>query len=304
MGALTPTITSTLLAVMQVNSITEPSSSSSAVVKFDYPNDIIQVIFDTRAQNAVQKISEFAKQLQSLHIVERHENPGSMWFYNANGGDEILNVHNYPVELKEYLLTQSITFEKIIQQNGKFSHLVEVGCGDLENLKLAHNNSLPYLGLDFSALPILQALEKIRRKKIENADCKHLNILSVLPEHVIRPGMTSPVIIFPFNVFGNIAPITELLCRLHAIRGATSLISIYKTDEETNQMRKDYYEKCGYENIQSSEDETGMWFTSDQGLYTVAYSSTYLLKLFTSLGFHCAIHPCGKYGWVFEATSA
>ena len=45
-------------------------------------------------------------------------------------------------------------FTKIIQEKSKYNLLVEVGCGELENITIASSNNMKYIGLDFSATRI------------------------------------------------------------------------------------------------------------------------------------------------------
>jgi hypothetical protein len=108
-----------------------------------------------------------------------------------------------------------------------------------------------------------------------------------------------PLIIFPFNVFGNIAPISLLLSKLR-LMNTDFLISVYKNDSSTIEMRRKYYLNCGYNNLETIKDQTGFLFKSHEGLYTVAYDKYYLINLLGAFGFVVETLE-SKYGFAIYA---
>lgn len=105
------------------------------------------------------------------------------------------------------------------------------------------------------------------------------------------------IIIFPFNVFGNIAPISLVLCKLRAHK-IDFLLFVYKNNDETIQMRKQYYKNCGYKEIEICKNAMGILFKSREGLYTIAYHKEYLYSLLKAFDFDVCVSE-SKYGFVF-----
>jgi WD40 repeat protein len=255
---------------------------------------------------SVKKLHSFLDKLSKLGISETHQNRDAMWFYAANGGNEILNVRNYPQTLLTFLEKERAAFLKGISQakaERGYNVLVEVGCGELENIKIAQDTQLKYAGVEFSPGAAAAANRKISRNRIENATVQCVDILDLKPEDLAFNGEDRPIFIFPFNLLGNIAPISLLFSKLLYL-GYDFMVSIYKTDSPTNTMRLAYYQNCGYKSIAMNEDDKGnIIFSSDEGLYTVAYSQRYLAKLLSAMGFKVSTSESSEYGLMLYAQS-
>lgn len=285
------------LYVFQVLDLSTPE------LRIDYQKDTVKIVFRTMSQfNQYQVVINFIHRLKEMGLRELHENKNAMWFY-SNSGNEILNIHNYPPTLQEFLLEESKMMTEILQLSN-YTTLVEVGCGQMVNFELAKRNNMRYLGIDFSPQAILSAQTEIERtpEKYPKASVACINFFEMGQHTHLFRTHDRPVFFLPFNLFGNIAPISLLLVKLRQIQ-ADLLISIYNTSPETNQMRHNYYLNCGYKNIVTRADETGVVFSSDEGLYTVAYDKHYLTELFQRLGFNVSTMDSGKYGYILYAKS-
>ncbi|MDF2940506.1 MAG: Serine/threonine protein kinase [Gammaproteobacteria bacterium] len=239
-----------------------------------------------------QLIEQFIQRLMQWGIPELHENGDALWFYTNAGGDQILTYTNYPPSLQHYLREEFETCAAIIRGKPDNTVVVEVGCGELENLALTTVQSphLAYIGFDFAAERILAANQKIAKQGIGSrvrAEC--FNILGIDRKSLKLRESQSPILLFPFNLFGNIAPISLLICRLVQAR-LECLISMYQNTPQALQMRRDYYTNCGYQHLESVEGPTGVVFKSDEGLYTVAYSEKYVGDLFRTFGYVVNVH--------------
>ena len=108
---------------------------------------------DLNDSRAFQVFIDFIHHLEEMGINELHENKYALWFYTNNGGDEILNVHSYPVTLQTFLKQEALAVSAFLSKHeATYSTFVEVGCGHMVNLPLANQHQLRYLGLDFSPM--------------------------------------------------------------------------------------------------------------------------------------------------------
>lgn len=272
-------------------------------ITIDYQNNTLNIVFrDLNQSDQFYALINFINRLKGMEIKEWHENISAMWFY-ANRGNEILNVHNYPPKLQEFLRGEFAMMNELLKRKtNDYGVLVEVGCGQMVNFELAIRNKIDYLGMDFDPEAIRTAQMEIDRnpEKYPNARVECLNFFEIAQHtHLFRTDK-KPVFFLPFNLFGNIAPISLLLARLRQIK-ADLLISIYKTDDKTNEMRLAYYERCGYKNIETRKDETGYVFSSAEGLYTVAYEKNYITGLIKSFGFSVTTMESGQHGYLLHA---
>ena len=74
------------------------------------------------------------------------------------------------------------------------------------------------------------------------------------------------------------------------------LICSYLTDYVTNNIRREYYDNCGYESIECLENNKGVFFSSDSGLSTVAYHPEYFIKLCAQKGVRVDSVALGNIG--------
>lgn len=256
------------------------------VVKFDF-NRSCKIAFtyfpSENYRIFLGKLIEFLVFLKQLGLCEFHENKHALWFYTNSGGSEILNHQNYPERLVKFLRDEKESFKKIIE-SGEYDGIIEIGCGNLENIDLAVGRK--YLGIDFSSHRVVSANALIAKEGIKNARVELLNVLNIDPGDLneFMKEVKRPLMIFPFNVIGNVAPISLLLLRLRLLE-IDLAVSIYKTTDIVNEIRKEYYETCGYTDVIYKQDFLGTYFVSENGLYTVAYHDDYVISLLNYFGF-------------------
>ena len=291
------------IEVLDINKLMSPE------IIIDYLSSELHVLFKKVINEKYVNVDvtlQFIRKLQAMGLPELHENKNALWFYSNDDGLEILNDLNYTKELKEFLKYEKELFTTCIKKVQNYSILIEVGCGIGENLDIATSNKLNYIGLDFSANKIIKFRKKLETIINQTVDkslqltAKCLNVMDFLDKEYIEklPQDGNKVIIFPFNVFGNIAPISLLLSKLKT-HNMDFLISIYKNDPKTVIMRKEYYKNCGYKKIEMYEDEFGSSFQSSEGLYTIAYNEVYLSNLIKAFGFNVDVSQ-SEYGLVFH----
>ena len=282
-------------------------------VAVDYEQTIVKrltIKFNMKVAESIEHkkmlkcVIEFVEHLKTLQLQEVNENTDALWFYAANGGEEILNFTNYPTGINEFLEEERFQTNAILNDAGnRYTILVEVGCGSMENVALAINNNLKYLGVDFTAPRIIEAKERIRQQKMEGVSVQHLDIVNFNESELAHLSTERAVFMFPFNLLGNIAPIVKFMARFNHF-GHDMLLSIYKTDEETNAIRLSYYKNCGYTNIRMIKNDQGVVFSSKEGLYTIAYDQDYLVNLLNAVGFTVNVFSSNRLGVVLHAMSS
>jgi len=278
-------------------------SICSPIVTIDFTKTVEINFRQINSRDAIYHILKFIRNLNDLRVRELHENVHALWFYANNGGDEILNHQNYPAKLKRFLAQEQKLFTDFVKST-KSNLVIEVGCGELENVEVANANNVSYLGLDFSPQRISKVQDKLRKGQIkklpgQRVNVKCVNIIKLDSGELELLPADQPVMIFPFNVIGNVAPISALFTNLRLLN-MSMLISIYKNDAASIAMRREYYESCEYKHIQMQNDPngTGVVFRSDEGLYTVAYDQSYLVKLLSAIGFNVIVsdEKASEYG--------
>lgn len=293
-----------LRSFLDILDVTNLKKSEPQVI-INYKLGQIHIIFPHTQepnQQFIYSLIEFIEKLNEHNMLEKHENPKALWFYSHNNGDEILKFKNYPRTLQDHLELEKKAFSSIITRTkGLYTVLVEVGCGaELENIEISKKTSLKYLGIEFSPTAAQAAQQTILAQNL-SAVVKCLNILKIRPDRLPLTEYDRPILIFPFNLLGNIAPISLLFSKLRAF-SYDFIVSIYRLDNGTETMRRAYYTKCGYKDIQVQTDEKGnVTFSSADGLYSVAYSAPYLTALLSELGFEVMNAPCSKHGSMIYA---
>lgn len=294
-----------LRSFLDIFDVTELSKIYPALL-IDYKNNSIQIGLnpaEVSSPQFTQQLIEFIEKLKEHGILERHENINALWFYSQNNGDEILKFRNYPPALQTHLAAEHQKFIKIIQtalSKQHYTHVVEVGCGaELENLQVAKKTNLKYLGVEFS--PSAAQMAQVRAGQQTDTAVKCLDVLKVSPKRLPLSPNDHPIFIFPFNLLGNIAPISLLFTKLRAF-SYDFIVSIYRLDSDTEKMRLAYYTNCGYTNINVNTDSKGnVTFSSPDGLYSVAYNRKYLEDLLATLGFKVKTYQSSKHGLMLYA---
>ncbi len=244
-------------------------------------------------------IKRFISWLENQGCNDYYYSPDSGWFYSTPPGRQIMKVKNFTVDIKTYLEEERAIFTRILgNPKTEYNIVVEAGCGALTNIEVA-NCKTPkprYIGIDFDTTEISNAQEKIRDTEgYENASAKYLTVLDISRQklNIAQSESEKPLILFPFNLIGNVAPISKLICNM-VTEKLDFVISLYTTTPRAVSMRRQYYENCGYRNIKHTIDPLkSSVFTSDTGMYTVAYDYAYIRNLLRSFGYltnHYSIH--------------
>lgn len=230
-------------------------------------------------------------------------------FYTQFGGDRLVDSHNYPPEINQYLRHEERLIFQIITTHG-YDYLIEVGCMDARALPITLALDISYYGVDIVDKYIKEAQAKIKLATqrhpslIAEAYCVSIyDLASCFQAHPlqINPNLSlNPLAIFPFNSFGNIED-PEKAARAVSDCGLDFLILTYRTDDYSTKVRKAYYQNCGYTGITTLNDERGIRFISSEGLNTVAYEENYI-KTLLGINFSIQEYPIAQVGVGYHGT--
>lgn len=212
-------------------------------------------------------------------------------FYASGSGDRLIDAGLLPPAVHEFLDTELTLLDAFVSD---FDVLVEAGSMHGLHLEWAIAHDISYLGLDIVPRYIERGRRSVEarglapdRFRFELAGAEDLATVTRPPGRALT--------LFPFNSFGNMTEPERVLAGLSAA-GTPFLISSYDTGPAATRRRREYYTACGYEGLRVTEDETGIRFTSPDGLDTMAYHPAYLLGRLRAHGLEGSVLPCGEFG--------
>jgi hypothetical protein len=222
-------------------------------------------------------------------------------FYEEGGGDRLMDPACHPPAITEFLLEERQMLSAIIDS---VDMLVEVGCMDGRNLDWALSHGKRYIGVDLNHRQINAAQRTVDERGLNDrvhfvaGDARHIDT-------VIAPAMggldpSRALLFFPFNSFGLIPGPTRALRSIQA-SGLHFFISSYQVTSVATACRAAYYQRCGYGALSVAEDERGVWFTSTEGLRSVAYHPRYLLGLCAASGLAATPTTWGKINQAYAS---
>ncbi|MDD3645940.1 MAG: radical SAM protein [Candidatus Gracilibacteria bacterium] len=204
-------------------------------------------------------------------------------FYSNNGGELLVDDDNYPQEIKDFLVNErNVTIDLLFR--GGYDLLFEVGCMNARNVNISLDLGIGYFGIDIVQRYIEEAKIKISSSGIKDSFVKVLSADKVKLDNIVIGASEKPLVLFPFNSFGNIENIRSTLLSFSAL-GFDLLISTYGTDDFSNEVRYNYYINCGYEGLQQNEGDESIVFSSNEGLHTSVYKEQWLRKLIKESGY-------------------
>lgn len=237
----------------------------------------------------------------TIDDLENHEKEDNYTFYASHLGKEILNHHNYPPDIREYLKCEHQTIHKLLSQNNgeQYDALLEIGCANARNLELASTLNLNYFGIDFIEKEIRLAEQKIKEQNI-TAVVKCMSFMHLTQKNTPVPLHARTICLLPFNLLGNIFDPVKAFKIMRNL-GYDMLVSTYRDDVLTDSITQ-YYHTCGLLNIQRTELRNGILFTSLNGFHSIIYKSHYLKRIATILNFNLSITDFSNIGKLYYFT--
>lgn len=185
-------------------------------------------------------------------------------------------------DVARYLEWETHQLGALIGESG-VNHLVELGCGTGRHIELAQSHGCRYDGIDLVAEMVATAqttiaIEDQERCRVQVGPCESL--CQLVGDRFDKDSIA----LYPFNFIGNVADPTVALAPLQKMKGR-ALVSCFQTSEFATAVRQAYYTNVLGSSPSASRVESGVLFTSAEGLKSYAFSPTYLAALFDGLGF-------------------
>lgn len=210
-------------------------------------------------------------------------------FYADRCGWKMFDTGSLTPAVREFLSEEAVALEGLMASR-QLDHLIEIGCGYGRYLRWAMARGYRYDGFD-----IVDWMVKIGRLRAKVANSQaggercRVHLASVVDiDRVLqvaeRPLPGRPIILFPFNCFGNLPQIDGTLLALRAV-GVDLAISGFTPDAGSTQARTEYYANCGDNGLQSQETRSGTLISSADGLRSYAYSVEFMEGLLKPYGF-------------------
>lgn len=203
-------------------------------------------------------------------------------FYEGTG-QQLVDERRYPSDIASYRRREN---EVAVGVASLYQVVLEVGCmsgcllyDSLRDLPLA------YIGIDVVESAVTSLRQKIADEQQVRA-LRHALTLDIVEVECISemlvPGRS--VAMFPFNSFGNLPDPIAVLDAL-ARAQLDVWIGTYDTCPNMTAVRREYYEAAAIGRVEEKTDESGVVFTSAQGLRSYAYSETWLRQQLVERGY-------------------
>ncbi len=201
-------------------------------------------------------------------------------FYDLEGGENLVNANNYPLEIIDYLQDEKQVIIDNLRKRG-YEGMLEIGCMEGRNLDVASKLGIKYIGIDIVKRFIESTNKKISVGGVNGfakiCDVKEIANLSQLLD-------SSFLGIFPFNSFGNVDSPKEALVSLSK-KNLDILILTYKTTERAVSVREKYLNSCGLIDLVKVKDSKGVVFRSKEGLCSYAYFPKTIFQWAKTVGY-------------------
>lgn len=181
---------------------------------------------------------------------------------------------HYTKALQEYFEQQQHVFESIVASEN-YTTVIEAGCGDGSFLfPTAVQMGINYYGVDKEPQAIAQLNKKIshisHQSKLEAVCADMHDFVEILADYDIP--LTDCLVVFPFNALGVMENPRHILSQISRL-GLDTLIFTYKTTDQAQILRRDYYCQLGFANLVRQQDTDGIAFRSEDGLLSYTYYS-------------------------------
>lgn len=216
--------------------------------------------------------------------------------YDSDWGVQILNPENYPLGVHEYLADERRYVESVADD---YDVIIEAGCFSGTYMLWAAKYGKSYVGLDVIPEFVIHAKSNARffklhpdRLEFHVFDLTELNRL-YQKSKILRQKPGAALLIIPFNLFGNIPDVDQLIDELKTWEGGF-IISNFLTNGLATETRRRYYLNCGLQGLSLRKEKAGVRFESVEGLNSTAYSTDWIEGEFD--GMNLATRQLGEVG--------
>lgn len=219
-------------------------------------------------------------------------------FYAAGAGDRLIDTSLLPARVQDFLDEELCVLGRLASG---FDVLVEVGSMHGLHLDWAAEHGKGYVGVDIIERYIDAGRQRVTDLDLPAQRYRFVHVGADRLSEVARPP-GSAVAFFPFNSFGNM---DDPLAVLDAVAGSgiRFLISSYGTDAWSTGIRLEYYNACGFTELEVREDLRGVRFTTPDGLNTIAFHEDYLLNRMAERGLGGSVVTLSGFGRLYLSRS-
>lgn len=208
-------------------------------------------------------------------------------FFEKEVADLLMNPACFPPEMVEFLSQERRMLDTF---RTSIDLLIEVGCHNGISLDWAIAHGKRYIGIDIASKCISFGREFLAKNNLCGEEYQFiLGEAGELDSLLSRESLQSfrCLIFFPFNIFGLIPDIIPVLTALNHL-DIPFMISSYPTTDYSTSCRYKYYQQCGYTQLRTTLSQNGVYFSCQEGLYTIAYHTDYLLAVCRAHGLSVA----------------
>lgn len=219
-------------------------------------------------------------------------------FYAGGAGDLLIDDSRYPPVIEDFLRAERALLDSLA---GEFDFLVEVGCMHGRHLDWAATRGKRYLGLDVVPRYVETGRKEAERRGLSPVDYRFILGPAERAHEFLRRQRVPPqraLLFFPFNSIGNMEEAGPVIAAI-SVSGARFLVSSYRVTARASQGRLEYYERCGYRDIEEVRDSKAVWFLSPDGLRTAAWRPRYVRELCARKGIPVRFNPFSEIGLAY-----
>lgn len=219
-------------------------------------------------------------------------------FYKSGLGTRLILEDNYPEEIHRYLIAELNLLGTIISD---YKAITEVGCMYGRYTDYVLERGCNYLGVDVVKSYIKEGRRLAKQKSYNRSRCRFKCIDAryihkiIFPKEMFGMRRSDNLIFYPFNCIGNMMGVSDVIDSLVNLN-SPFLICTYKTDNESTRARFDYYYRCKYAQLTCVRQDSGILFTSSDGLSTIAHDQNWLIGTFMERGVTVYPIPLSKIG--------
>ncbi|WP_114195802.1 hypothetical protein [Edaphovirga cremea] len=195
---------------------------------------------------------------------------------------------NFPDSIVSYLDVQSKIIASILVN---YKGLLEVGCGKAENLPIAVQCGVSYLGVDPVLDYVSDSLSLCEKENAQVVVGYAENIKQIIADYNVYDFL----LLYPFNCIGNMENYIEV-CKALTSTNSDYIIFSYSIDEPSVSERIKYYSSCELGDLRVIHNSSDIQIISSEGLSSRAFAPSHLKE---ALGASCNIYSFANIGLLY-----
>jgi SAM-dependent methyltransferase len=213
--------------------------------------------------------------LLSVAIFSQEDPSEVKNFYHTKNGEMIMNPRTYSEGIRQFLRKEHAF---ILEQIGDYDVFFEVGCGTAKRAIAVTEKGCQFFGIDINPNYITTSNKFFSKKKIDKAETQLISINDLDSTNFPISKESKTLIYFPFNLLGNLQDFEIVLANMANI-GHDFCFSTYRINDTAQAARLRYYQNCGCQEIQYTENPIGDLYRSKDGLHSAAFRMGHMIEM-------------------------